>query len=53
MLLCSVERLYRARSDDEKRAALRRVAVYRRVLGLPPSMHLIQEEWQEKRAASA
>ncbi|KQP29940.1 hypothetical protein ASF49_14805 [Methylobacterium sp. Leaf104] len=56
MLLCSVERLYRAQLDDghdANRAALRRIAVYRRVLGLPPSMHLIQEAWQERRAASA
>lgn len=49
MLLRSAEQLYLAQSGQEKRNALRRIAVYRRVLGLPLSMQLMQERW----AASA
>ncbi|WP_156375835.1 hypothetical protein [Methylobacterium sp. Leaf125] len=49
MLLGSAERLYLAQPGEEQRKALRRIAVYRRVLGLPPSMQLMQERW----AASA
>ncbi|WP_264048287.1 hypothetical protein [Methylobacterium flocculans] len=49
MLLRSAEQLYLAQLGQEKRNALRRIAVYRRVLGLPLSMQLMQERW----AASA
>ncbi|KQO72743.1 hypothetical protein ASG63_17115 [Methylobacterium sp. Leaf94] len=49
MLLGSAERMCRAQSGREQQKALRRIAVYRRVLGLPPSMQLMQERW----AASA
>jgi hypothetical protein len=49
MLLGSAERLYLAQPGHAQRKALRRIAVYRRVLGLPPSMGLMQQRW----AASA
>ena len=49
MLLRSAERLCLPQSGSEARFALRRITVYRRILGLPPSMNLMQMTW----AASA
>jgi hypothetical protein len=49
ILLKSAEQLHLTQSCPKTRFVLRRIAVYRRVLCLPPSINLMQTNW----AASA